>query len=162
MRKVTGEYTVYVPKAEVEIATRHWGDILPGASSDVVLPDASLYRTSEILQFACQDRSPQCHHRGRNRRSTRCRETSRQPKGHLCEAGKCCFDQRRQSLLCKFNNCVLTRPNIRLQVEPASLETKTLSEPLFATPTKMRGVAVPFDPEVESNVTQAIPMISLL
>ena len=49
-----------------------------------------------------------------------------------------------------------------LQVEPASLETKMLSEPLFATPTKIRGVAGPFLPEVESNVTQANPWMSLL
>ena len=46
-------------------------------------------------------------------------------------------------------------------VLPPSLETKILDFPLLATPTKMRGVAVPFDPEVESKVTKAIPTLSV-
>lgn len=49
-----------------------------------------------------------------------------------------------------------------VHVEPASLETKTLFEPLLATPTKIRGVAFPLEPEVESNVTHATPILSLL
>ena len=37
-----------------------------------------------------------------------------------------------------------------------------LSEPVLATPTKILGVATPFDPLVESNVTNEIPSLSLL
>lgn len=48
-----------------------------------------------------------------------------------------------------------------VQVEPAFSDTKTLFEPLFATPTKIRGVAAPEEPEVRSKVTHEIPMISL-
>lgn len=44
-----------------------------------------------------------------------------------------------------------------LQVLPAFVLTKMLLESLLATPTNMRGVAAPLVPEVESNVTQAIP-----
>ena len=47
-------------------------------------------------------------------------------------------------------------------MDPASLETNTLFEQALATPTKMRGVAVPFEPDVESNVTHERPMMSLL
>lgn len=46
-----------------------------------------------------------------------------------------------------------------LHVPPASEETKTLSEPAFATPTKILGVARPEEPDVESNVTHAIPRL---
>jgi hypothetical protein len=48
------------------------------------------------------------------------------------------------------------------QVAPASFETRTESAPMLATPTKIRGVADPAVPDVESNVTQEIPTISLL
>ena len=37
-----------------------------------------------------------------------------------------------------------------------------LSEPVLATPTKILDVATPFDPLVESNVTNEIPSLSLL
>lgn len=37
-----------------------------------------------------------------------------------------------------------------------------LGEPTLATPTKMRGVAWPDEPEVESNVTNVMPVLSLL
>ena len=47
-------------------------------------------------------------------------------------------------------------------VEPASLDMKRLLEVLVPTPTKIRGVAEPEEPEVESNVTNAIPCLSLL
>ena len=49
-----------------------------------------------------------------------------------------------------------------VHVEPESFETNKLVDPLFATPTKILGVAFPDDPEVESNVTKAIPILSLL
>jgi hypothetical protein len=49
-----------------------------------------------------------------------------------------------------------------LQVLPASSETKTLSSPLLTTPTKIRGVALPDEPEEGSNVIQARPIISEL
>lgn len=52
--------------------------------------------------------------------------------------------------------------NLGLQVAPASVDTKTEAAPVLATPTKMRGVAVPEVPEVVSKVIQAIPMMSLL
>lgn len=45
---------------------------------------------------------------------------------------------------------------------PASLETNMLFDPLLATPTKIRGVALPDEPDVESKVTQAKPCMSLL
>lgn len=51
---------------------------------------------------------------------------------------------------------------VRLHVEPESFETKTLSDPAFATPTNILGVAEPLEPEVESNVTQLMPILSLL
>ena len=47
-------------------------------------------------------------------------------------------------------------------MEPASFDTKILSEPLFATPTKIRGVAFPDEPDVESKVTHESPIMSLL
>ncbi len=49
-----------------------------------------------------------------------------------------------------------------VQEVPASLDMKILSEPWFATPTKMRGVALPEELEVESKVTHEIPILSLL
>ena len=49
-----------------------------------------------------------------------------------------------------------------VQVLPPSLETNTFEEPTLATPTKIRGVAFPDDPEVESNVTKEMPTLSLL
>ena len=49
-----------------------------------------------------------------------------------------------------------------LQVEPASSVTNILSDPLFATPTKIRGVGLPDEPEVESKVIQDNPTMSLL
>ena len=49
-----------------------------------------------------------------------------------------------------------------LQVEPPSSETNTLSDAKLATPAKIRGVASPLEPEVESKVTHARPMMSLL
>lgn len=48
------------------------------------------------------------------------------------------------------------------QDEPPLVETYTLFVPLFATPTKIRGVADPDDPEDLSKVTQAIPILSEL
>lgn len=48
------------------------------------------------------------------------------------------------------------------QDEPPLVDTYTLLEPLFATPTKIRGVAVPEEPEDLSKVTQAIPILSEL
>lgn len=51
---------------------------------------------------------------------------------------------------------------IDVHVLPESLETKILLEPWLATPTKIRGVAFPEDPEVESKVTQETPILSLL
>ena len=47
------------------------------------------------------------------------------------------------------------------QVDPASFETKMLLVPALATPTKMRGVAVPAVPVVVSNVTNDMPTMSL-
>ena len=44
------------------------------------------------------------------------------------------------------------------QVLPAFSLTKMLLAPLFITPTKIRGVAVPVVPDVESNVTQERPV----
>ena len=49
-----------------------------------------------------------------------------------------------------------------IHVEPASLDTKRLLEPTVATPTKIRGVALPDEPDVESNVTKETPILSLL
>lgn len=37
-----------------------------------------------------------------------------------------------------------------------------LLEPVVATPTKIRGVALPDEPEVESKVTNETPILSLL
>ena len=48
------------------------------------------------------------------------------------------------------------------QVVPASSDTYMLSRPISATPTKIRGVAFPDEPDVESNVTQVMPILSLL
>ena len=48
------------------------------------------------------------------------------------------------------------------QVVPASSDTYMLSRPISATPTKIRGVDFPDEPDVESNVTQVIPILSLL
>lgn len=48
------------------------------------------------------------------------------------------------------------------QVLPASLDTKRFSDVFVATPTKIRGVALPEEPDVESNVTNATPCLSLL
>ena len=50
--------------------------------------------------------------------------------------------------------------NIHSQVLPASLVTKMLFDPLFATPTNILGVALPKVPDVVSKVTQAIPSTS--
>ena len=42
------------------------------------------------------------------------------------------------------------------------MDTKRFGAPVVATPTKMRGVAFPELPDVESNVTNETPMGSLL
>jgi hypothetical protein len=39
---------------------------------------------------------------------------------------------------------------------------KRLLEPVVATPTKIRGVALPEEPDVESKVTNETPILSLL
>lgn len=41
---------------------------------------------------------------------------------------------------------------------PPSFVTKTLLDPILATPTKILGVAEPDEPEVLSKVTQEIPV----
>ena len=47
-------------------------------------------------------------------------------------------------------------------MDPASFDMNRLAEPWVATPTKMRGVALPELPEVESKVTKETPILSLL
>ena len=54
------------------------------------------------------------------------------------------------------------RSGLNLQVSPASSDTKMLSSPRLATPTKMRGVGYPLLPVVWSNVTKVIPIRSLM
>ena len=49
-----------------------------------------------------------------------------------------------------------------IQVEPPTLDTKTELAPVLATPTKIRGVALPEEAEVESKVIHARPVLSLL
>ena len=47
-------------------------------------------------------------------------------------------------------------------MEPASFDMNRLLEVFVPTPTKIRGVAFPDDPDVESNVTKETPCLSLL
>ena len=87
---------------------------------------------------------------------------SRLQTEHLCVVGRYCSGPRRRTLIYLRQSYQDERVHENSHVDPASSETKTLSDPKFATPTKMRGVALPLEPEVESKVTHDRPMMSLL
>lgn len=73
-----------------------------------------------------------------------------------------CLVQGSQTLGSRLSERTIISHVGYLQDAPASLDTNTLSVPFETTPTKILGVADPEVPDVESNVTQATPILSLL
>lgn len=76
-------------------------------------------------------------------------------KVRIVLARNCCPCSNPQLVSVRFVTLIIS------QFAPASSVMKILSDPSFATPTKIRGVGFPIVPEVLSNVTNAIPVKSL-
>lgn len=96
-------------------------------------------------------------------RMSRCTESSPRERELPCVGSSSCWCHSVQTLRIDRNECQRGCGRLGvLQDEPASLETKRLEEPTVATPTKMRGVALPDVPDVVSNVTKETPILSLL